>query len=381
MSFKNMITSAAIPRDFPSLENRVYLNTAAEGIPPLQVGEALQSYWRDKLTGMDGRALHFEQEVFAKEVAARMVRLRPEDVSFCSCSAEAYNLLAGALRLSAEDEVIISDLDFPSGATPWITAVEQPAVRLWNSRNGRLDLGDLSALLNKKTRLVQISLVSFYNGYRVPWQPFLDQVRRKSPHALVSVDITQALGRCVLDCAGADILISSTHKWTLGIHGGCIVAVAPGSAERLTTRAGGWYHLKNAFDSDRFEKADIRPGAASFSVGMPSFAPIYAINASLRYLETIGVERIARHADFLTDILHGSLREMGLPVLAPHDPSCCSGIVAFRHEKVEEIHRQLRERNIHVMHHAGRLRVSLHGYNTIDDVRQFLEVLGAILKS
>ena len=41
--------------DFPSMANRVYLNTAAEGIPPKAVLDAFKKYGEDKLIGMDGR--------------------------------------------------------------------------------------------------------------------------------------------------------------------------------------------------------------------------------------------------------------------------------------------------------------------------------------
>src|SRR6185436_9853769 len=118
-----------------------------------------------------------------------------------------------------------------------------------------------------------------------------------APHAIISVDVTQALGRIVLDCAGADIVISSTHKWSLGIHGGCIIGIPAAKAARLTTHAGGWLHLQNAFEADRFQRAVPKTGAASFSVGMPNFVALYALNASLRYLQGVGVAKIAAHAD------------------------------------------------------------------------------------
>ena len=50
-----MLDAVTRARDFPSLGGMVYLNTAAEGIPPLAVGEALGQYFRDKQLGMDGR--------------------------------------------------------------------------------------------------------------------------------------------------------------------------------------------------------------------------------------------------------------------------------------------------------------------------------------
>lgn len=366
-----MITTETIQRDFPSLAGKCYLNTAAEGVPPSVVGAALQDYWNDKLTGMDGREKHFARESEAKARAARLLDLRPEEIGFCSCSAEAYNLLAGALQLSASDEVVVSDLDFPSGFTPWIGG---PVLRIWKNRDGALALEDLAGMLSPCVRLVQVSLVSFYNGWRLPWRSFIDLVRERAPDAVVSVDMTQALGRCVPDCQGADIVISSTHKWLLGIHGGCIVGVPESGANRLTTRAGGWYHIRNAFDADRFERTERKHGAASYAVGMPSFAPIYALGAAMGYLLDTGVDNIARHADPLVKTAHDGIKALGLAPLAPLTPS---GIIAFKHPESERLNRHLRDRGVHIMHQAGRLRASFHGYNTADDVRWFLEALAA----
>ena len=61
-----MLTAAQRNLDFPSLHGISYLNSAAEGIPPVAVGDALLQYFRDKQTGMDGRAAHFAQWDAAK---------------------------------------------------------------------------------------------------------------------------------------------------------------------------------------------------------------------------------------------------------------------------------------------------------------------------
>lgn len=370
-----MLTSESRSRDFPALATMAYLNTAAESIPPLCVGEALQDYWRDKLQGMRGRDAHFARVRACREVSARMIGLPVDDVSFCSCSSEAYNLLATALHLREFDEVVVTDLDFPAGATPWLRAAAPPRVRLWKARDGALCVDDVLPLLHERTRLVQVSLVSFYNGFHVDWRPLQIAIRRNAPNALISVDVTQALGRVVLDCAGADCLISSTHKWTLGIHGGCIVGIPSERAARLTTFAGGWFHLENAFDADRFECAKSKLGAASFSVGMPNFAAIYALNASLRYLENIHVEAISRQADPLVERAHRGLLDLGLRPMAPLHSERPTGIVAFQHPNSAGLHAALEKENIHVMHHAGRIRIAIHGYNTNDDIEKLLAVL------
>lgn len=371
-----MLTASSRRADFPSLEGLAYLNTAAESIPPLCVGEAIRQYWHDKQLGMRGREPHFAAVESCRAISAKMLGLKAAEVSFCSCSSEAYNLLAGALDLGPEDEVVVSDLDFPAGATPWLRSSHAPRVRIWEACQGELRTEDLVPLLTSRTRLVQVSLVSFYNGFRVDWQALRETVRSQAPEALLSVDITQAFGRVELDCDGADILISSTHKWTLGIHGGCIVGVPEAGADRLTTRAGGWYHLANAFDADRFERAVAKPGAASFSVGMPNFVSLYALDASLRYLDGIGIAVIAAHADPLVSQVHEGLAGFGIEPLAPLRPGAPTGIVSFRHPRAVEIHARLELENIHVMHHAGRIRVAVHGYNTRGDVEKLLEVIG-----
>jgi len=372
-----MLTESTRLRDFPTLAGITYLNTAAESIPPRCTGEAMETYWRDKLLGMKGRDGHFAQVEACREVSSRMLGLQTAEVSFCSCSSEAYNLLASALQLGSGDEVVVTDLDFPAGVTPWLRAADVPVLRVWKAVDGALDADHLAPLLNERTRLVQVSLVSFYNGHRIDWAPFRDAVRRLAPKAVISVDITQALGRVVLDCEGADILISSTHKWTLGIHGGCIIGIPAASAARLTTRAGGWLHLENAFDADRFERAVTKTGAASFSVGMPNFVALYALNASLRYLESVGVANIAAHADPLVIEAEAELRALGVKALCRWNGT---GILAFQHPRSTELHAALEHEKIHVMHNAGRIRIAVHGYNTQDDVQQFLRVLATLLR-
>src|SRR5690606_14671095 len=103
-----------------------------------------------------------------------------------------------------------------------------------------------------------------------PLPPFVETVRRHSP-ALVSVDVTQALARIPLNLDGVDLIISSTHKWILGSHGGGLVGVPKARAEDWRVPAGGWFHLEDAFGPGRFDRAVSQPGAVGFSVGMPNY--------------------------------------------------------------------------------------------------------------
>ncbi len=374
-----MLTAESRRRDFPSLEGRAYLNTAAEGIPPLAVGEALQQYFRDKQLGMDGRKKHAEWWEAAKALVAEFYGLTPAEIGICSCSSEAYNLAAMALHLKPGDEVIVNDLDFPAGATPWLQPSCPATPKVWRNRSGALRVEDLISLLNSKTRLVTVSLVSFFNGFRINLPEVVAAVRKHSP-ALLAVDVTQALGRIPLELSGADLIVSSTHKWILASHGGGLVGVPKSRTAEWTAPAGGWFNLEDAFGPNRFEKAVSKPGAASFTVGMPNYPAVYAIRAGLEYIRSAGVANI--DAAMRPLVLHclAEVRKLPVEVLTPNEPEHVAGIMAFRHPRAEEIHAKLLAANVHVMSHAGRLRIAIHGYNTAADVERLLGELKAATK-
>ncbi|HZL88495.1 MAG TPA: aminotransferase class V-fold PLP-dependent enzyme [Pirellulaceae bacterium] len=373
-----MLTPDSRRRDFPSLAEMTYLNTAAEGIPPLAVGEALAQYFRDKQLGMDGRLKHAQVWEAAKAAVADLYGLTASEVGICSCSSEAFNLAALALQLRDGDEVVINDLDFPAGATPWLQPSCPATVKVWRHRQGALRVDDLIPLLGPKTRLVSTSLVSFFNGFLIPLPAVVNAVRKHSP-ALLAVDVTQALGRIPLNLAGVDLIVSSTHKWILATHGGGLVGIPAAAANRWQVPAGGWFNLVDAFGDRRFEKAESKTGAAGFTVGMPNYPAVYAIRAALDYIRSVGVTAIDRAARPLVEHCLAEVAKLPVELLTPLD-SELAGIFAFRHPAAAAIHLKLHAQHIHIMSHAGRLRVAIHGYNTAEDVERFLRAISAALR-
>ena len=369
-----LLTPASRHLDFPSLEKRTYLNTAAEGIPPSAVIEALAQYGRDKILGMDGRKLHEACWEETRKQVARAYNLTPADIGICSCTSEAYNLAAMALDLREGDEVIINDLDFPAGATAWLQPSCPAIAKVWRARQGALRIEDLIPLLSPKTRFITSSLVSFFNGFKIPLAALSQAVRQHSP-ALLAIDVTQALGRIPLDLEDVDLIVSSTHKWILGSHGGGLVGVPAARAADWTVPAGGWFNLQDPFQNRNFDRVASKPGAESFSVGMPNYAAVYAAHAGLNYIQSIGVETIAQHADPLVRTCLEGLKTLAVELLTPDEAAALAGIVAIRHPQAERIHQILHERDIHIMYHAGRLRISIHGYNTPADIEHLLQTL------
>lgn len=374
-----MLTEASRHIDFPSLVHRTYLNTAAEGIPPLSVGSALARYFHDKQQGMDGRDAHTAELHALKALAGDFYGLTAQEIGLTSCSSEAYNLAALALQLQPGDEVVINDLDFPAGATPWLQATNPATPRVWRNHQGVLALEDLVPLLSPRTRLVTVSLVSFFNGFRLDLPAVAATIHQHSP-AKLAVDVTQALGRIPLDLAQADLIVSSTHKWILGSHGGGLVGVPNAQADTWTVPAGGWNNLQDPFGPDRFARAVSKRGAESFSVGMPNYPAIYAVHAGLAYIAQQGVATIDQACKPLVQACLDGLRKLPVEMLTPGNADDLAGIVAFRHPNMDAIQRKLRGDNIHVMAQAGRMRVAIHGYNTPQDIEHFLSSLHQALR-
>lgn len=376
-----MLTEKSRQHSFPSLAQMTYLNTAAEGIPPLEVHTALNQYFEDKQMGMDGREAHAVQYQAVRALTARFYGLSADEIGICSCSSEAYNLASLALHLQPGDEVIINDLDFPAGATPWLQPSNPASVKVWRAREGALVVEDLVPLLSAKTRLVTLSLVSFFNGFMVSLPPVIEAIRKHS-NAQLAVDVTQALGRIPLDLNDVDLVVSSTHKWILASHGGGLVGVPTARAQDWTVPAGGWFNLQDPFGPERFQRAHSKEGAASFGVGMPNYPAIYAIRAGLDYISQVGVESIYATTKPLVQMCLDALRQLPVEMLTPASANAgtLAGIIGFRHPSMEAIQRHLHNSNIHVMSTAGRMRVAIHGYNSAADIERFISVLSGALR-
>ena len=332
---------------------------------------------------MDGRPLHAAQWEATKALVAEFYGLTPAEIGICSCSSEAYNLAALALRLKPGDEVVINDLDFPAGATPWLQEGCPAAAKVWRNRAGALRTDDLVPLLSPKTRLVTVSLVSFFNGFRLraagggrggPQALAGPAGRGRDPGARPH---PARPGRGRPDRqqhAQVDPRPRTAAGWS--------ACRRPGPRD-WTVPAGGWFHLEDPFGPARFERAVSKPGAASFTVGMPNYPAVYATRAALDYIRGVGVAAIDRARPAAGARVPGGVEEAAGRT-ARRRPTRITWPGSWRSgtRRRSESTPTCTPQNIHVMSHAGRLRVAIHGYNTMADVdrlvRSLREALNAV---
>ena len=358
-----------------------YLDTAAEGLAVPGMDAAMSEYIREKRQGTPGRKKHFAKEEEARGLAAQLLGAGSSEVAFAPTTSDALNLLAASLPFERGDEVVITDLEFPSNVLPWL-ALERRGVRtiVVPCRDGALDLSDLTNALSDRTRLVSISLVSYKSGAYFPHtQELAEHIHGRG--GVLCVDATQALGRCPVPLDGVDYLMASSFKWLLGPHGLAIVYLSPFFRRRFELAGVGWYSVENVFAPDRFERYSLKTGAACISAGMPNFPALYGMCEALRFLLPVNSPNEEARVNSLSVHLRQNLRARGLHMLTPEDPALASGIVSFEHEHATAIGEALAREGIIVWAGDGRVRASLHFYNDERDTTMYLNALDTVLQS
>jgi selenocysteine lyase/cysteine desulfurase len=352
-----------------------YLDTAAEGLPVPACQDGFLEYCRTKMRGTPGRREFHAVEAETIGLAAELLGTNPTNVALVSSASAAVNILATSIHWKPRDQVILSDLEFPSNILPWLrlkhSGVEIVVVK---SDGGALRWDDFANVISPRTRLVSLSLVSYKTGAYLPFIPKLSAAARQMG-ATLAVDATQALGRCPVSLEGVDYLFSSTFKWLLGPHGLGIVYVDPDFRKKLNPAGVGWYSVKDAFSAVRSETYDLKDGAGCLSPGMPNFPSIYGLRQSLRFLLQVGVAGIHRELKPLVEQLRQGLAALGLDMLTPSEAEYASGIVSFSHPKAEQIGASLEDKGIVVWSGDGRVRASVHLYNDLSDIQEYLQLL------
>ena len=358
-----------------------YLDTAAEGLPAPGVSEALNEYVLEKAAGTSGRRKHFSKEKEARSLAAQLLGTDTVNVAFAPTTSDALNLLAASLPFASGDEVVITDLEFPSNVLPWL-ALARRGVRtvVVPSSGGVVNLSDLTDAINARTRLVSISLVSYKSGAYFPHMPELAERVHKAGGALC-VDATQALGRCPVPLDGVDYMMASSFKWLMGPHGLAIAYLSPEFRKQFDLAGVGWYSVDDVFSSDRFERYSLKSGAACISAGMPNFPALYGMCEALRFALTVNHTEEQARVNGLSMELRRQLQNRRLRLLTPADPGLVSGIVSFEHPQAVPIGEALEREGVTVWAGDGRVRASLHFYNDTTDVDLYLSALDKVLAS
>ncbi len=315
-----------------------------------------------------------------RRLAARLLGCDPLDVAFIKNTSEGIGLVAEGIRWQIGDNVVSCHDEYPANIYPWMNLAERGVeLRRIPSRDGRILVDDIRAAMDGRTRVVSLSWVEYASGFRNDLDT-LGQLCREQG-ALFFVDGIQGLGIFPLDVhrTPIDFLAADGHKWLLGPEGAGILYARRECIEQLHPVGIGWNSVVDAHDFDHVA-LDLKPHAGRWESGTLNVAGLLALGASLELLLEAGLDAISRRVLELTDHLCDQARRAGVGVYSSRRRGEASAIVSLMpvQAEVASLVRRLREAGVVVNRRSGRLRVSPHAYNTLEEMDQLVHLLGEL---
>ena len=395
-------------KDFPIFARKVrggnpliYLDSGATSQKPESVISAEANFYRTINAAVHrGAHLLAEEASEAYESArgnvAKFIGANTDEVVFTKSATESLNMVAYSLgnpgstpHISAGDEIVVSEMEHHANLIPWQQLAKRTGAKLtWFSitKDGRLDLSDISKVITKKTKIVAITHQSNVFGTIVPLTEITKAAH--SVGALVVLDACQSAPHFAIDVKKLDVdfLAFSGHK-ALGPTG---VGVLWGKAEVLEKLEPALFG-GSMVDSVTMEGATWASAPRKFEAGVPNMAQAVGLSAAIDYLNIVGMDKIFEHEQELTQqLLTGLSKISGVNVVGPLDMKDRGGVISFTVDGVHphDVGQVLDQYGIAVRtgHHCawplmkkldlvGTTRASFHLYNDSDDINALLEAI------
>ena len=337
-----------IQKDFPILERRVtgdhrliYLDNAATSQKPLSVITAMDDYYRQMNANIHRGVHTLAEEATAAYESARL-RIgafigvnNPREIIFTRNTTESINLVArtwGQVELKNGDLVILTGMEHHSNLVPWQMLAAEKGILLEFIRitpEGYLDMESYQALLKRNPKLVAFTHVSNVLGTINPAAEIIRLAHQAG--ALTLMDAAQSVPHMKVDFKELDVDFAafSAHKMC-GPTGIGILYGKEGLLSKMPPFLGGGDMIK------KVELRSFKPNELphKFEAGTPAIAEAIGFGAAVDYLNTVGMDAIARHEQELVAYAIERLEEIpGVKVLGPAADKR-GGVVAFTLEGI-----------------------------------------------
>lgn len=382
MTFSDSLHIDQFRRQMPVAARWAYFDHAAVAPLPQPTADAMATWLQEATTAGDTVWPRWAEQVEqARRLAADLINAQPTEIALVPNTTFGLNLVARGFPWLAGDNIVVPENEFPSNLYAWMSltniGVETRRVPV---EGGRIDLERLLDACNERTRLISVSWVGYYTGWRIDVAELCRAAHDRG--LLVMLDAIQGLGVFPLDVAatGVDFVAADGHKWMLGPEGAGIFYTRKEHLPQLQSFYAGWNSVAGRHDFSQIVWQP-REEAARFEGGTQNMAGFIGLAASMNLLRSLGVSPqaspVADAILHLSNLAHERLRELGAEMISPHQPGHESGILTFRIPGADPV--QLRRRcldaNVALSVRGGGIRISLHGYNNEDDLTRLVDVL------
>ncbi len=371
--------------EFPILSRCTYLISNSLGAMPRAVYERLKTYadtWAGQGVAAWGSGW-FELPQTVGNSIAPLMGAAPDTVLVHQNASIANSILFGALDFSdmRRDKVVITELDFPSDVyalRSWLPAGMR--IHTVRSRDGiSIDIDELLAAIDERTRLVSTSHVLFRSGFIMPAAEIT--AKAHSVGAQVLFNGYHSVGVIPVDVAAwnVDYYIGGVLKWLCGGPGGVFMYVRPDLLPSLKPKVTGWFASRAPFAFD-VEELDLRADAYRLMNGTPGIASLHAIQPGVEIVAAIGVDAIREKSLRQTALIIKLADAAGYQVFSPRADERRAGTVTVKPPHAWGVAQELLARGIMIDYRpkAG-IRIAPHFYNSEDEIQRAMSAIGEIL--
>ncbi len=316
-------------RDFPILARQVhgkplvFLDSAASSQRPRAVIEAVDAYERLHHANVHRGVHQLSQEAtqmfeHARERVREFVNAASSrEVIFTRGTTESINLVAQSYarpRLVRGDEILLTALEHHANIVPWQIVAEQTGASIKvipMDRRGVIDLHDVAAQINERTRIVACAHVSNALGTVLPVREITRLAHARG--AVVLIDGAQAVPhqRVDLKALDCDFYAFSAHK----MYGPTGIGVLVGR-ESLLEAMPPWQGGGDMILTVSFEKTTYNALPFKFEAGTPNISGAIGLAAAIDYIESIGIDNIHAHEQRLLEVATRKLQRVpGLTII------------------------------------------------------------------
>jgi cysteine desulfurase / selenocysteine lyase len=364
---------------FPICDERIHFNHA--GIAPMSVRVRAAVEHVTQVMSEEGFDVDDYTETLGqlRSSLGTLVGVSPDQVSITRGTAHGISLLARGLDWKEGDNVVGARLEYPANLFPWMATRDRGVeMRLVEPLHGRVTPEAVLSLVDGRTRVVALSFVQFWNGYRVDLAEIGAECRKRG--VIFAVDGIQGLGVLPFDleAMNADFVAAGAGKWLTGPPGVGFTAWREELLERIDPVLVGTGSVEdrlNYFEPTLTYAATAR----KFEESALSWLDIAAFSAAVGLLLEVGIDVIEEHVLGLSRRLAEGLVERGCNIVEPwpREPEESSGIVSFNRpgSTEAELLRDLKAAGVITRSHRDFVRLSPHFYNTEEEVDRVLDFL------
>jgi selenocysteine lyase/cysteine desulfurase len=380
--------------DFTIEEDYTYINAAYTHPIPKVALEAVQLAAESRATlrapTAGGRRENEARRSDPKALFAELIGARASEIAYVPSTSFGENLAVQSLGLHKTfDGNVVSDGLHFEGALMHLLELKKKGldVRIVKpTPEFRIDMKDLEKVVDRHTRLIEVSSAAMYNGFQHDLKAVADLAHAHGAYVYADIIHSAGAGPFDIGASGVDFAACSSFKWLMGDFGIGFFYAREGVLDKLERPIIGYYEADDleAFYPPNLPVGEYRPVAYRFGQGTRSlFEPgtlsggtnVALIAASLNYIKTLGLENIQAHRAPLLRKLQQEVPRFGFTPVTP--PEATGGNVTFAKKDVHQtdLPKKLESMKVNIRFSRNWIRLSPSVYNDMADVDRFLEAL------